>query len=1187
MPQVATDLREYRRNRAPGDWAPWILSDTLANIARAPTDTVDRNYMECYLADGKLAGSLAGYSFEPAGDVGDCEVLVKFVQGAEARTEDKLLALRAGGSAGSEDLALLTVFQVGAQTQIHLTTYSAGVETAVTSFILGSFLPVLRPMNIRFRITGTRTAGDAKAWVRAWLEGDAEPTTWQIEDEGPLDIEDTGRVVWMAGDVVADHRLLAFTLGTDGDPGPDFPGSPDLTLEAAAPWYIAQAAVYDRDTEAEVELWIPQSDLPSPGWATAGGIQTGPLDYPADETFEAVGPVLSTDFLIDQALELDGFAALIPQQLRDLKLVDEPNPGDPNAPPSRPVRTVAQSYRWTGGRVTLYAVPRGAASLRERVALATGIPAEEPTADGDEITIPLDSPLKLIGEKNVEVERYVGAPSGWQRLNGNQEVSVPHIAAYNITAFTLLTRFKSSSFATTGSPIFWQRTDGGNGIWTRIQALGDSSGRIRWTIGDGATTSNIVTTDSSAPLDDGEPHTLIAAIDGDRRFYLAIDGEIVAEGTPPFAVATPAAATLVARNNDGGYITDQRIVNGFLEVEQAVALQATAQQTDDLDLSTLGYWRFDDGAGTTITDYAPSANHATASGVEDTDFEWVPTDLGMAELAGRAMPWAHGAFWNAPVDAHDHQRDRYRVTDREITEPAIPTITLRARGVDILHGDAGGGVLTTATTLDEPVTWAQLKAVLYEDMLREMLPIRAALALGDDLSDESLAMLGRLLPDTAGYAAPQGSIPKVTALLEELIGQPGGHLRMAADGLAIAGYLLPPVSPGPDGESPVLEYAGLSRAIHVPPPDSTTYQDYTVCAWVKDFAGFGSPSNAAEVGSTDLLPCSTYACHYDPADPDEILYLLGSDGRVRSGLVFGDSTSTAPFYVTAPGSLPIGEWVFVAGVADASSTATRYLYRMLVGGLGVEKVASGAYSGVVVGDRPGDGYTALGARPDGTAAMVGSIAHFAFWGRALTEAELDTVATGTPLDVATGLVSYVPGTEGDGDFIEDVVADQSAIIQGQRWAPRLRVDLHALQGRAELGAELVQRPAKEILARYRPNHRPITGADLAGSLSVAERRSFIEEHREAAWREGPSDGQEVVIHTPFLHAIAAQRIIELQRQRRAEGRYTRDLTLSRSAYTLNLGEEVRLDNLPAGGSWTGRVVALSRRAHEIKAGLWG
>ena len=962
------------------------------------------------------------------------------------------------------------------------------------------------------------------------------------------------------------------------------PPSARSALENGRPTFLLEAAIKDADGNPAT-LWFDQERL---------GRTTDALDYPASTTLL---PVLATDFEVDQVLDLDEMAALIPRLFRTVNLVDAAVGEGDDGPPTYPVRQLVHSHIWTGGRVTLYALPAGAQSLRERVAIATGRPAIEPSTNpvetGDRfIALSLDSPLKIVGERDAEVETYVGVPSGWRNLSGDQSVSVAHIAAYDITSFTLLSRFQSAGFGAGGVSALWRRLSGSSN-WTTINNF--STGRLRWSIGDGVTTAFIAETPSGQILDDGVVHTLIAAIDGDRRFYLAVDGVKVAEGAPPFAPATPAVATMIARGMTG-YVTDQRMVNGYLEFEQAVALQRTAPAAEDLDLSVIGYWRFDDGAGTAVTDYAPAGNDGTASGVEDTDFEWVPTDLGMLELAGRAMPWVHGTITNAPAEPIDPQRDRYRINDRAIALPAAPSIQLRARGFGVSSADGGGGVRTTTSTLDEPATFSQSSDVLYQDLLAEILPLRCGLALGTGISEESLSTLGQLLPDVAGYAGRSGGdVPKVSALLEALLGGAGAHLRETPYGVAAAGYWLPPVSPGPDGESAVLEHLGLPDPIRVPPPGATLYASYTVAVAVRCFSTFGTPADKDEFLATELLAGSAFAAHYRPGS-DDILFLLGSDGRGRSGIVFGDSVSSVPVFATTKGGLPIGEWIWIFGRADATG-GTRKIYTAAPGGT-VTELASAAYAGVAAGDRPGDGYTALGGRPGGQASLAGSVAHYALWGAALSTADMNAVvAAGSPGAVPTNLVSHVPGTEGSGDFVEDVVAGTTALIHSQRWAPRLTLSAFGMPGTVELRREWPLRPARKIQVAYRPNFRPMAAGDLAGDasgpLTVAERAALRAEWKEDLWSAGPDDGIDIRLETPFFRALTAQRLIELIRLRRSADprRYVREVLLRDAGKSLVQGEEIRLNDLrlpdSSAGSWTGRCTSMMRAAYSLRMGLIG
>jgi hypothetical protein len=132
------------------------------------------------------------------------------------------------------------------------------------------------------------------------------------------------------------------------------------------------------------------------------------------------------------------------------------------------------------------------------------------------------------------------------------------------------------------------------------------------------------------------------------------------------------------------------------------------------------------------------------------------------------------------------------------------------------------------------------------------------------------------------------------------------------------------------------------------------------------------------------------------------------------------------------------------------------------------------------------------------------------------------------------------------------------------------------------------RPARTVRAFYRRNDRPLTDSEIVGA-ALGERVALRKPWQEVSWNDGPEEGVEVRLETPFFRSSAGQRVLELGRIRWAEGRVARDLLLQGLGHTLDLTDEVRVNNLPepAGGSWTGRVVWIGRKAYSLPLGLWG
>lgn len=1163
MVAVTTDFREYRRGLAPPDWSEqW--KTTLAEVSRSMADRVDRAYLEAW----QSKGGWAGLSFDPVADTGDQEILGLFSFSPEASGTQYIAALRAGGSSGSEDALVLGAIQTTSPLAIRVWALESGTLTAA-SLPLVLDIPPRHSFWARMRVEGT--GAGAELSLKGWEFGEDEPSAWDQEGVSlsAFTILDTGNMVSLADAAQGDHRLHALSVATGGGTAPALPLSASLALERGRPWHLLRADVRDAVGD-EVTLWYGER-----------GYTPAAEDHPSGLSTDRIPPALEPDWEIESALGLDDFEGTSTERLQGLSLRDPGVAGAADVP-LRPLREQVLDHDWKDGSLTLYAVPVTATSLRERVAIASGVSAKEPSVSGDRIDIEAESRLEVIRKRDIAVNHYVGCSGGWGVISGQTAlISVPYIVAYDITSFTLMSRFRCPGFSTTGGELtmLWSRVGTTDEVWSRIYAVGDGSGRLQWIIGDGSSSSALATTDAATPLDDDQIHTLIAAIDDDRRFYFSIDGKKVAEGTPPFAAATPSAVLWIARNLEG-WISDQRFIAGFLELDDAASLQGVRPANEEVDSSYRGYWPLDDGAGTAATDQSGHANHGASTGTEDTDFEWAPTDLGMTEQAGRAMPWAHGQIFNAPADRHDEQRARYRLTDRAITTPSAD-VQVRTRGFEVTHTSLEEGVVGFGSELDEPVTWGQAVEHRYPEVLREVFQVRAGLTLGTEVDDEAITALGRLFSGGAAIAGEAGGdTPKVGDLLDRFVGGFGVHIRQSADGLLEPGILLPPLSPGPFGD-PALEWLGLPRPIVVPPPDTTRYADYTVVVWIKIWSLYGDLGTfGADTGNVGAI----IASHYEPGVAD-LRYFLATDGGERGGIVFGDDVSSELF-VSAPGALPSDEWVMIAGRADATAGA-RKIFRALAGETTVEEVASGSYSGVVDAERPGDQYTSVGAASDGSSSLSGGVAHFAFYGAALSTGQLDAIAAAGPDGHTSDRVHHLPLTEGDGPFVRDVDTGIRSILLGQRWAPRLVVDLHSHADSVQLLEERRVSPAKSIRALYRPNFRPLDGGDLAAELNAAERRAMAQEAREVSWDRGPDAGRDLELRTPFYLRTGGERALSIARLRFEPDRRARDLRLNNGGRSLAHMDEVRVDNLPGGESWTGRVVGLVRDPDGTDADLWG
>jgi hypothetical protein len=770
-------------------------------------------------------------------------------------------------------------------------------------------------------------------------------------------------------------------------------------------------------------------------------------------------------------------------------------------------------------------------------------------SDGLRASWRLASALGRMLAENLIVKRYAGMPHCLRLSTGTGVVTATRIAAYDVSRYTLVIRFRKTTNPAATLSLMRKLTSGTNSnfhlrlLTTGVLSFINSSG--------GA--ANSVDIASATDFCDGEWHVAVAAQDAGVSAYLMADNVLIgtdtALGTPDLAVAN----IQIGVTADGIDICDARLYDRYIPPDEARGLAAVRAASGDLGL--VGYWPMQDNGGGTLDDEGSGANDATVAGVLNTDYSWQPTDLGEPEMAGRPMPLVVGEVLNSQAHLIDGARERYRLHDGALgVYLSNGTLAVRSRGTPL----TGGGTDYTAPSAsadsivpmvaqeDEPVTFdltnngTSPDGVYVSKIGYDLLTTRTRLVAGN-ISSRWDDLRG-LCPWLAGYRTDVDATAQQA--LHEILGGAGLCYFEDADGDLQFDALLPPSGYGPYGE-PAYDFRGVlgSRLTFGDIGDLSS--DLTVCGWFK------TPVDGRSALG-DTLNILNKPGNYT-------LWVTAATGSDPSAINF----NTGGVTLTVEVPLAPSAWYFMAGVFDNTAN-TSTLYMAADGGTLIQ-IGSVANTGtptpntadLMIGTQGSLFYNWMTAQ------------HAQAWSAAKSLAELQALMAAPPVGNEAGLAIYVPMNEG-ADVPAEIVTSTSGtlVIGGAAWAPKLVVNLDETPS-AKLTGFRHAAPAAEVLVRYAHNRHPMTSADIDTGVAQNARLDLMREWKDA-WLDNADNrtrfksARKVQIDSSLTNRESAQALGRSLMTRFGTDRFVGNLELptglaiSRRALGLTLGDEIGL-----------------------------
>ncbi len=1109
MGAYRTDFREYRRGQEPSDWSRLWKTDSTLGVQRHRREPARQAGIVLEHDTSLVAATW---------DLIDSSTTAQEVLALIRADGEFAIGIRLGGSTGSEDGVLLKAGAlVGGGVEAEVVEYSSGATTSLgtKSGALGGLVWA------RLKANGTSVT------AKIWGYGTAEPGSWDISGTTSVASGLAGVVSSSSAD---GGRRVYFFGAVDGAgtaPGPDaetlagidwsemldlaqIGDSPDRRLE-----YSAAVTVYDPDGDTEEVEWYSTRARTTAAW-----------DLPASV---AMSPMITSVGRRSVGLRDDGLGPATPSIIS----ISFDN-------------TTGEFDHWLGkslaGRsLVLRAGAQGATAHRELEFVVAGRIAEEPTVEPTEASVRVEPSVDLA--RPLDVRRYDGIPTGMSHIStGNYRTLASSISAYDgLVSYTLMIKARVDLSSLDGTGCWLMRRYVGGGTDAAWLFTVYQSGSMSLTVGDGVT-SDVVNIAKPADFPDDEMVPWVVSVAADRRYYVMVNGRVVSEGTLAVFFAGTGGSVEVNRNT-GGLHFDHRIYDHYMEPDEARA--ESSSLPDAADPALVLWWKFDDGSGTTVTDYSSNSNHGTQNGTEGVDFDWLPTDLGDAELLGQIMPYGHGARYNARAHRIDDTRERYRVGDGGDAADA----KVRSRGYELAGSawtDEGDGVIEMAAATDDPVTveFAPSSA-RYADVLEEVVTERAGVVL-DDLA---LQELDRSVVGEAGWSSDREV--STSQFLQDYLGGAGSFWTESPDGLLAPGLLRPPIGRGPYGE-PALEFLGTSDSQIRVNVRSTPEDVDTIVCWVKCHAPWRGVNRDTKVSTVPEFGCVFVAI----GD-----FVLGTDNRGDGSLMIGIdgvAQSGGDDWLSVPGIIDYDAWLMVAMTYDGS---VRRLYVAREGDSAVTLVAA---ESSLIGTDTAQGLFSIGGNEDGTAPMLGSIQHVAIdtgvWSETMLNDFLDEPGS------QTGTTDYYfPLTEGEGPTVAgDALGNTvSAALRGQVWTPARTLDFTRYPG--EMRIEGLRRllPAWRSSALFGRNESVLSDADIAASVTGLERVRLREEGQWIRARDrdrlidypGAVDTQS---RSPMRHSAGGLRVARQGLERMGPENEVLSIRAGRRAEGLRLCDEIEV-----------------------------
>ncbi len=1193
--QHATDFREYPRGRLPRDMTERWATGSTSRVEGALYDLPGRNTLQLTGGNGVNRFLVTWNAIDGDTNRGNQEMLT-LLRPVSVNPSDPMAArptIRAGGTLGAENGYRLLL---GINSTLAIGKLSGGTPSTLDSashpFVLGGWYWV------RFGATGTTIR------ARVWADGDAEPVAWTLSTTDASFPD--GYLGFHLVHAAARYDVKYLGVGTDGLSAPQMSSLP-RTLEE---WSSDPSA--DLETTLEFERADPSGVISWVCYTNKGPRHTGPGDFPPNVDFE---PVVLSAGGWSQQLSADAlFAAQVIGSMQGLQLRNEPR--SPKGP--GPLDDW-DGYTFAGRPMTIRMGETRQMHRRFEIVFSPSVVGEPDLGtigsdDKSVVEVSLGTRLRdgrsrgaprgRIADQQLDVRRYVGIPTGVYMMTSSGSGQAASIPAYDLRSFIVAGRFKTTGLnngAGSGAGILAARSVSTTDRQFRVNLLwlGHATpSRIEVLVSIAGTATSLGVT--AARFDDGFDHWWGLGILDATRFYLLVDGEVHLSGAMSGSVDLPASPIAWGLTAKDGLFWDTRF--GEWMDEDQLRSSMSGRLLSPLGLNWVGYWPGDDASGSTATDYSVQANHAALGPVLNTDFRWDPTDNGMPGQTGRPMPLSLGVLFNAKAEQHDALRGRFRINDGAL--PAGTAATIKARGLVISSGpdytQPAPGVVDMVTAQSEPVTYdlnasatPESEAIHVPQMIGDALAARAG-ATHAEADFDSFSALRKLLPLRGGVAYSQ---PPTTEALLDLLGPLGAHHFIERYGRIAAGYLAPPLNPGPYGQEGLLEFTGTPhRGVTVSAHSSYSLQassTWGLMAWV----WFPRLSIDASLSSsfTHFPAGMTIIDRYNSAGSG---FYLGIDGRDHS-IVFGSpgvtGTVTGKHYLSFRYPFLPHRWYLIFGAQDSN---TRTIGVGLPGAGVIMDDTSELTTGTMTDPtniplRIGHG--SLGSFYGGIAYAIGS-------SDALTTGAASSVTLtrpASPLPVPPFFLvesNYpkflLPLTDGDGNEALEVVQGRIGRIDGARWCPRQVLDF-TFHAEPRFGGSHRLRPAWRVIEKFRRNSSPVTGADVSSSVSGADRVAIETAYLEApvqdtGLRDVYLDAREIPLDSVLADQLHASAVGQEIRSRFSPERRVGDARgWRRDGLRLNLTDEVLLKNhrygLSAGVPC--RVASLAPTLAELQASL--
>jgi len=1079
------DFRGDRRGRVPPDWtARWRSNDWV--IEGAACDLAHRNALS--LVAPAVNGRRALSFNAPDVDAGHAnqEVLIRV---RDPVNDSPFLTVRGGGAAGTEAGYVWASYVGAAATQV-LGRYVSGTFTSLATFSKAILAGAWYWARLR--------ANSTTIQLRVWVDGDSEPGAWDasVTDSSHADGW-LGLAGFYAG--VPPTWVKYFAVGTNGATAP---------AESSLPRPMDQWCL-DPDLELErtqeVEYLDTADNTVKRFFVSDIGRNTSATDSPPSTH---MAPLLKDPGGYGVALSSDaqfGGAAL-PANMRPVILKNQPSP-PATAGPLDALIGYSLAGRPTvcriGPRWLTKPTPTSDGVLMPHRFFEIVHPAvvEREPDIGSEIVLQIVPPTRALGQ-TVPVRRNVGISTGAKILSATGYVTIPSHANYNVNSFTVATRVfvPAAGVAGSGSSVISRRWDNvaNHYQWEVLlfQASHATDAHKLWlqaSASDATALFTVVVSAKSYNL--GRWIDVIFGVSGSQRWYWMVDGEVIASGTITKNPYNPTAAIVLGAGGTGLVVCDHRL-DRFVDENTARSRFAALMAPDQLNLAM---HRVNDNTGTVATDYNPNANHGGFNGTVNVDWQWEPTYLGSAEVAGTPQPLSEGAIFHAPTQPIDPVRELHRFNDRAIT-PGV-TLNARAKGLALAtpaaYSSPADGVIDIVGASDQPITFGQTAAATpsrslqLPQLIKEVLVGRGALSPATADCDSFLA-LRSLFPYVGGvhYPTPP-SVSELVGLLRHL----GGHHRLDSSGRVAVGAMFPPVNPGPWGLEPYLEFMafpnrGVTLGWHssyaLDQDALKLHQLYCV------FKLLASPIDSSTSGTFTYYP--TGQTLIDGAGTTATGYYLGIDGR-DGCLIFGHPTITNTAgglnYVKLNQLLPTNRWVAVLAYhAESGGVKNRgiaaYVLKDNQAGLYETLYATGNVNSTGTLATNTGVPIRVGHGPQGSfGGVIAQVVGIGNQTRVIPVVSGGTHVQKPVKNTGAGDKFFLMLDDGNGDVALEAVQSRNARIEGARWCPRLTFDYRRRAKKLE-GVRRAS-PAWRVDARYRRNYAVLQGADVAAGVSASDR----------------------------------------------------------------------------------------------------